>query len=294
MSYILPLPTRCFRTFGTSILLALTLGACTEQKKANIPTPTPTPPVTVSNAEKREYADYTELKWSDEFDGAGTVDPNKWMFDLGNNNGWGNNELETYTNANENVFQSGGNLVIQAIRQQAGGKAYTSGRILTKGKQDFQYGRIDVRAKIPKGKGVWPAIWMLGSDIDQNNWPLCGEIDVMELRGSQPKELLSTMHFGNSTADHRYKGITKSLSTDLSQDFHIYSVVRSQDLLRFFLDGQEYYSFSSSDASPFPFNNKFFVILNLAVGGNFDGDPDASTQFPQQMQVDYVKYYQYK
>jgi len=279
---------------GASIVLALSLMACTESSKKNVPTPTPpTPPtVAVVNETPKEYADYTTLVWSDEFE-TGALDQTKWTYELGGG-GWGNNELQAYTNSNENVFMNGGNLVIQARRQQSGNNAYTSGRLITKGKQSFQYGRLDIRAKVPKGKGVWPAIWMLGSDIDQNNWPICGEIDIMELRGSQPKELLSTMHYGTSTADHRYKGITKQLSENLSDDYHIFTVIRSKDQLRFFLDGQIYYTFTGSDASPFPFNNPFFVILNVAVGGNFDGDPDASTVFPQQMQVDYVKYFQYK
>ena len=158
------------------------------------------------------------------------------------------------------------------------------------------YGRTDIRAKIPKGKGIWPAIWMLGADIDQNNWPKCGEIDIMELRGSKPRELLATMHFGNSTADRRQKGTTAQQPADLSDDFHVYSVVRSRDQIRVFIDGQQYFSFTSGDAAPYsyPFNNSFFMVLNLAIGGDFDGNPDASTTFPQQMQVDYVRHYQYK
>ncbi|MET4107818.1 glycoside hydrolase family 16 protein [Hymenobacter sp. UYP22] len=273
--------------------LALSLLACTETKTKNIPQPTPTPPAApVVNESAREYNQYTELVWSDEFE-TGALDQTKWTQELGAG-GWGNNELQTYTNTNDNTYMSGGNLVIQA--KQTGPNSYTSARLITKGKKSFQYGRIDVRAKLPKGKGIWPAIWMLGADIDQNNWPKCGEIDIMELRGSQPREFLSTMHFGNSSADHRFKGITKPVPFDVSTDFHTYSVVRSKDLLRFYLDGemQPYYQFTGSDASPFPFNNPFFVILNVAVGGHFDGNPDASTTFPQQMQVDYVRYYQYK
>jgi beta-glucanase (GH16 family) len=275
---------------GVGLLLALSLGSCTETKTKNVPTPTPVTPVV--NEEARDYGQYTELKWSDEFT-TGPLDQSKWVYELGGG-GWGNNELQAYTNSGDNVLVSNGNLVIQARRQQSGSNQYTSGRLITKGKQSFQYGRIDVRAKVPKGKGVWPAIWMLGADIDQNNWPKCGEIDIMELRGSRPKELLSTMHFGNSAADHRFKGTTKTLTEDLSSDFHVFSVVRSKDLLRFFIDGQQYYMFTGADSSPFPFNNPFFLILNVAVGGDFDGNPDASTTFPQEMQVDYVKYFQYK
>ena len=293
MNYAFPMTT--IRRYSLGLGLACTLGllGCTETKTKNVPAPTPPlPPTTAVNEEARDYSLYTEQTWADEFD-SGALDQTKWTYELGGG-GWGNNELQAYTNSTDNVYQSGGNLVIQARRQQSGNNAYTSGRLITKGKQSFQYGRLDVRAKVPKGKGVWPAIWMLGSDIDQNNWPVCGEIDIMELRGSRPTELLSTMHFGNGFNDHRYKGTTKTVANPLSDDFHTYSVVRSKDLLRFYVDGAQYYTFTPSDASPFPFNNPFFVILNVAIGGNFDGDPDASTVLPQQMQVDYVRFYQYK
>jgi beta-glucanase (GH16 family) len=290
----------CLSWAGASFVLALSLGACTEVKKPNIPPGAPTTPTTpgmpaptVANSEPREFKEYTELVWNDEFDGV-ALDPTNWGYDLGGG-GWGNRELETYTNSKDNVFTSNGHLTIKAIKP-ASGPAYTSGRILTKGKQDFVFGRVDVRAKIPKGKGVWPAIWMLGSDIDQNNWPKCGEIDIMELRGSKPKELLSTMHFANTAGTHDYKGTTNTVPTDLSEDFHIYSMVRSQDQIRMYLDGVQYYTFTKGDvgAGSYPFNNKFFVILNLAIGGDFDGNPDITTTFPQQMEVDYVKFFQYK
>jgi beta-glucanase (GH16 family) len=278
---------------GASLLLALLLGtACTESKTPDIPTPVVVPPVV--NADARDFAQYTEMVWSDEFNGAGPVDASKWAYDTGNNNGWGNNELETYTTSTDNVFQNGGNLIIQAVKS---GNNYTSGRILTKGKQNFQYGRIDVRAKLPKGQGVWPAIWMLGSDIDQNNWPKCGEIDIVELRGQNPTEILTTMHFGNDVASHKQAGIDHIKlpgSASFADDFHTYSAVRSKDQIKFYLDGTLYYTFTSNDASPYPFNNPFFAVLNVAVGGNFLGNPDGSTVFPQQMQVDYVRYFQYK
>ncbi|QNH63587.1 glycoside hydrolase family 16 protein [Hymenobacter sediminicola] len=290
-----PVPVRRNALLGAGLMLALSISSCTETKEKNVPTPTPTPTTPVVNEDPRDYGQYTELKWSDEFTN-GPLDQSKWAYELGGG-GWGNNELQAYTNSGDNVFvSSSGSLVIQARRQQSGNNSYTSGRLVTKGKQNFQYGRIDVRAKVPKGKGVWPAIWMLGADIDQNNWPKCGEIDIMELRGSRPKEFLSTMHYGNTTAEHRYKGITKTLTDDLSDDFHVFSAVRSKDLIRFYLDEnpQPYYTFTGADASPYPFNNPFFLILNVAVGGDFDGNPDATTLFPQSMQVDYVRYYQYR
>jgi len=277
---------------GASFALALSLTACTE-KKPEPPVAT-LPPTTEVNSEVRDYSQYTELVWADEFTG-GAIDAAKWGYDTGGG-GWGNNELEYYTTSAENSFIDNGNLVIQAKQQTQGGNSYTSARMLTKGKQNFKFGRVDVRAKLPKGQGIWPAIWMLGSNIDQNNWPICGEIDMMELRGQEPNKFLTTMHFGTSFADHRQKGAPDQVlpAGNFSDAFHTFSVVRGKDQIRFFLDGALYYTFTSSDASPYPFNNPFFVVLNVAVGGNFLGSPNASTVFPQQMQVDYVRYYQYK
>jgi beta-glucanase (GH16 family) len=286
----------CLRAAGPGLALALLLGACTENKKPDLPPPVVAP--TATNADAKDYAQYTELVWTDEFEGSGPVDASKWMYDLGGG-GWGNNELETYTNSTDNVTRNNGNLVIQAVKS---GSNYTSGRILTKNKQNFQYGRVDVRAKVPQGKGVWPAIWMLGSDIDQNNWPKCGEIDMMELRGQAPTEILSTMHFADNAGNHAQDGTSAVKLPDgssFANDFHTYSSVRSKDQIRFYIDGKLYYTFTSSNTSPYayPFNNNFFVVLNVAVGGNFlgpGGNPDASSVFPQQMLVDYVRYYQYK
>ena len=284
------------RTTGAGLLVAMSFSSCTETKTPNIPPAVVVP--TATGADAKDYGQYTELVWSDEFDGSGAPDASKWMYDLGGG-GWGNNELETYTSSTDNVRRDGGNLIIQA---QRAGTGYTSGRILTKGKQNFQYGRVDVRAKVPQGKGLWPAIWMLGSDIDQNNWPKCGEIDMMELRGQAPTEILSTMHFADNAGNHAQDGISSVKLADgssFANDFHTYSTVRSKDQIRFYLDGKLYYTFTSSNTSPYayPFNNNFFVVLNVAVGGNFlgtGGNPDASSVFPQQMLVDYVRYYQYK
>ena len=275
---------------AAGLLLALSLAGCTDKEDVYVP-PTTTPVAPAANETARDYNDYTTLVWSDEFTG-GALDQSKWGYDLGGG-GWGNNELQAYTNSNNNAYLSGGNLTIVARREQSGNNAYTSARLLTKGKQSFVYGRTDIRAKVPKGKGIWPAIWMLGADIDQNNWPKCGEIDIMELRGSRPKELLSTMHFGSTTRVQ--KGTMAVQPTDLSDDFHIYSAVRSKDQIRFFIDGVQYFTFTKADvgSNAYPFNNPFFMILNLAVGGDFDGNPDGSTVFPQQMQVDYVRYLQY-
>ncbi|MBC6605207.1 glycoside hydrolase family 16 protein [Hymenobacter sp. BT188] len=279
--------------FVGAVLCCLTATACTEEKEASVPAPTPTPPAaTEVNADPRDYNQYTELVWSDEFDGS-ALNQTKWTYEVSDN--WFNNELQATTNSSENLFLTGGNLTIQAKREQLRNRQYTSARIITKGKQDFAYGRIDVRAKLPKGKGIWPAIWMLGSNDSQAPWPACGEIDIMELRGSQPAVNISTVHFGNTVAERKFKGTEIRLpSGDFSDDYHIFSLVRSKGQLRWFLDGQQYFTITPNDASPYPFDNKFYMILNVAVGGDFDGNPDASTTFPKQMQVDYVRYYQYK
>ena len=288
------------RRAGASFVLALSLAACTENKSTPTPTststPPPTPVATEANATPRDYSQYTEMVWSDEFSSS-AIDLAKWGYDTGGG-GWGNNELEYYTTSNDNSYISNGNLVIEAKRQAQGGRDYTSARMLTKGKQDFKYGRIDVRAKLPQGQGLWPAIWMLGADIDQNNWPKCGEIDMMELRGEEPNRYLTTMHFPNSAGTHAQKGGPDQVlsSGSFSSDFHTFSVVRSKDQMRFFLDGNLYFTFAPGDVGSggYPFNNPFFMVLNVAVGGDFVKSPSASTVFPQRMEVDYVRYLQYK
>ena len=279
---------------GFALALGLGLAACTEKKAA--PAPVVVPTATEVNADPRDYAQYTEMVWADEFAGS-AIDPAKWGYDTGGG-GWGNNELEYYTTAADNSYLSNGNLVIEAKRQSQGNRDYTSARMLTKGKQTFKYGRIDVRARLPQGQGIWPAIWMLGADIDQNNWPKCGEIDMMELRGQEPNKFLTTMHFPNSSGAHAQKGGPDQVlpSGNFSDAFHTFSVVRSKDQMRFFLDGNLYFTFGPGDVSGggYPFNNPFFVVLNIAVGGDFLGSPNASTVFPQRMEVDYVRYFQYK
>jgi beta-glucanase (GH16 family) len=237
---------------------------------------------------------YTDLVWSDEFDGS-TLDATKWAPEV--RDVWFNNELQATTNSRDNVTVTNGNLVITAKRETYNGRDYTSARINTKGKKDFVFGRIDTRAKLPKGKGIWPAIWMLGSNDATAPWPNCGEIDIMELRGSAPKMNLSTVHYGtNATTDHKQMGTSYTLpgTDDFSNDYHIFTVIRSRDQMRFFIDGNLYYTLTSGQVTPYPFNNPFYMILNVAVGGDFDGNPNATTTFPQQMLVDYVKYYQYK
>ena len=233
------------------------------------------------------------LKWSDEFNGP-TIDNSIWNYDLGGS-GWGNNELETYTNSSKNSFiTNGGYLVLEARQEPFGSANYTSARMLTMGKQQFEHGRIDVRAKLPKGKGIWPAIWMLGGDITTTAWPACGEIDMMELLGNQPAKVYGTMHWSNASGQDANVGGNYTLpSEDFSQKFHVFSIVWDSTKIEWYVDNQKYFTGNKTDVSGnYPFDQPFFFILNVAVGGNWPGNPDTTTVFPQRMIVDYVRVYQ--
>ena len=233
------------------------------------------------------------LKWSDEFNG-NAVNTNNWNYDTGSS-GWGNNELENYTNSTKNSFVTkGGYLVLEARQEALGSNNYTSARMLTMGKQEYTYGRIDVRAILPKGQGIWPAIWMLGSDINTTPWPACGEIDMMELLGNQPAKVYGTMHWSNSSGQDANVGGNYTLPAgDFSQEFHVFSVVWDSTKIAWYVDNQLYFTGDQSDVTTVnPFNKPFFFILNIAVGGNWPGNPDGTTVFPQRMIVDYVRVYQ--
>lgn len=233
------------------------------------------------------------LVWSDEFNApAGTPpDASKWTYDIGGG-GWGNQELEVYTNRRDNVFQDGeGHLVIRAIKTQSGG--YTSARLKTQGKFAIRYGRIEARMKIPFGQGMWPAFWMLGDDIDTVDWPKCGEIDVMESIGKEPSLVHGTVHgpgysgAGGITAQYALAG-----SPPLADDFHVYAAEWSPDLIEFFIDGFSYARVTPASlpkGAKWVYDHPFFLLLNLAVGGAWPGNPDASSQFPQSMLVDWVR-----
>lgn len=238
------------------------------------------------------YPGYS-LVWSDEFNGT-SLDASAWTYETGNN-GWGNNELENYTDRPDNVTLQDGKLVIHALKENYGGASYTSARIKTQGKKEFKYGRIDIRAILPKGKGVWPALWMLGSNISSVGWPMSGEIDIMELLGQDPTKAYGTVHYGASAATHGQKGSSYSLqSGSFSDQFHVFSMEWKQDQIKLYVDNNLYLTVNSTDlgSSPYPFNQPFFFIFNVAVGGNWPGNPDATTAFPQWMIVDYVRVYQ--
>ena len=240
------------------------------------------------------YAGYT-LAWSDEFLG-NALDMNAWNQEIGNGtNGWGNNELEYYTSSTRNCFVSNGNLVIEARKESISGFNYSSTRLTTQNKKTFTFGRIDIRAKLPVGKGIWPALWMLGTNISSVGWPGCGEIDILELIGTYPGRVYSTLHWKASNGNHASLGSEFNLSSgDFSQQFHVYSLIWKQDTLRCLVDDQLIFQLTKTDvgSATYPFNATQFFIFNVAVGGNWPGPPDANTQFPQRMFVDYVRVFQ--
>jgi beta-glucanase (GH16 family) len=232
--------------------------------------------------------------WVDEFDQP-DINEEWWTHEIGRgNNGWGNNELQYYTDASENSRIENGNLVIEARDDSWNGKKYTSARIITMGKQSFSYGRIDIRARLPYGQGIWPALWMLGDSFEGKGWPSCGEIDIMELVGHQPATSHATVHWG-SDGSHYYTGDSYKLSTEVFNDrYHVFSVVRELGRMWFYVDDVIIFEFGNEDlqGQQNPFNDPFFFIFNIAVGGNWPGSPDGSTSFPQTMEVDYVRVFE--
>jgi beta-glucanase (GH16 family) len=238
------------------------------------------------------YTDMT-LVWSDEFNES-LINTNNWTFEIGdgcpNICGWGNNELQNYTDEGENARIEDGKLIITAI-EGFGTNSYTSARMITKDKQEFQYGRIDIRAKLPEGQGIWPAIWMLGYNIDEVGWPVCGEIDIMELVGHHPKTSHGTAHF--DAGGHQMKGGYYLISDNFSEEFHVFSIFWERDIIRWYVDYHKFFELKATDVGiTYPFNNPYFFILNIAVGGDWPGDPDETTVFPQEMHIDYVRVFQ--
>jgi beta-glucanase (GH16 family) len=244
---------------------------------------------------------YWKLTWSDEFNGAdGTPpDPAKWSIVTGGR-GFGNHELEQYTDRSENVHQERGHLVITARKEAFTGtdgiaREYTSARLQTKGKFEQKYGRFEARIRIPKGQGMWPAFWLLGFDIDAVGWPACGEIDVMENVGFEPAKVHGTLHGPRYSGDSPLTGAYTLPQGIFSDDFHTYAVEWDEHEIRFFVDSHLYET-QTTDSIPgnkrWVFDHPFYLLLNLAVGGDWPKSPDATTQFPQQMVVDYVRVYQ--
>lgn len=237
------------------------------------------------------------LVWSDEFDapdGTG-VDPAKWGFDIGGG-GWGNGELQYYTDRAENVRHEHGCLVIEARREDYEVYwEYTSGRILTKGRFEQAYGRFEARLKVPAGRGIWPAFWLLGNDIETAGWPGCGEIDIMEHIGREPALIHGTIH-GPGYSGSFGLGAPCALDTGgMADDFHIFAVEWEPGTIRWYFDGRLYQTRTAAEMvnnMRWVFDHPFFIILNVAVGGYWPGKPDATTVFPVRMEVDYVRVYE--
>lgn len=251
------------------------------------------PPAGISNDSLAMVYPGYKLVWQDEFNGT-ELSSADWNYETGGS-GWGNNELEYYTSGNKNAYLLNGNLVIEAKKEDMGNRSYTSARITTAGKREFKYGRIDIRARLPVQTGMWPALWMLGNDIGSKGWPYCGEIDIMELVGKNPKQVVGSFHWKNDDASEGTINNRYDLTAgDFSQDFHLYSLVWGKDQYQILVDNKVYVTAKPSDikAAYNPFNHPFYLIFNVAVGGDWPGSPDGSTSFPQKMLVDYVRVYQ--
>jgi beta-glucanase (GH16 family) len=246
----------------------------------------------------------TRLVWSDEFNGPQNtpVDRRHWRHDTGG--AWGDGELQSYTARARNAHQNGrGHLEITARAERFTGtdsitRNYTSARIITKNKFAFQYGMFEARMQTPVGRGLWPAFWALGTDIDRSGWPRCGEIDVMEYLGHEPRTASGTIHGprsgGGAQSDYE-PGRSIVHTSPLSQEFHTYGVQWLPGSIQFYFDGDPYWTVTAADlpaGSRWVFDHPFYLILNVAVGGGWAGSPDDSTRFPQALRVDYVRVYQ--
>jgi beta-glucanase (GH16 family) len=237
--------------------------------------------------EKRNW----QIVWQDEFDSDGAPDATKWTYEIGGG-GWGNAELQTYTNQAENVVVEDGVLKITAL---ANGNTFTSARIITKGLFEQAYGRFEASIKMPWGPGIWPAFWLLGADIDQNPWPQCGEIDIVEYRGQEPNLIHGSVHGPG------YSGvspITKSFgfqNNRFDTDFHVFAIEWGEGYIHFYVDETIYQEITPDDVKgkgEWVYDHPFYILLNLAVGGNYVGFPTSKTTFPQTMEVDWVRVYQ--
>ncbi len=258
-----------------SIAVLIALSSCTEDVKQKVVTK-------------------TQLVMNEEFNTNGAPDPSLWSYDIGiGDNGWGNNELQYYSDRPENIKVEDGMLKITAIKQSFMGSSYSSGRILTKGKFEKKYGRIEARIKLPWGKGLWPAFWMLGANSDTVIWPQCGEIDIMEYLGSKPTSIFGTVHgpgyYGGNAISKNY-----TLTNDrFDNDFHVFGIEWDENYINYYVDDVLYNQITPKDVpGEWVFNQSFYIILNMAVGGNFPGSPNSATVFPQTMLVDYVRVYQ--
>jgi beta-glucanase (GH16 family) len=260
------------------------------------------PSIGGEQASARMHGRGWKLVWSDEFNGANgsAVDDSKWVREVGAGI-WGNHELEYYTDRTENAFIRDGTLVIRARRENYVGRDgvaenYTSARLKTAGRFSQAYGRFEARIKIPAGQGMWPAFWMIGDDINKVGWPACGEIDIMENIGKEPSTIHGSIHGPGFVGDVGIEApYTLSGKRRFADDFHLFAVEWEPNAIRFYVDEDLYATRTHADLHPgwkWVFDHPFFLVLNLAVGGDWPGNPDATTVFPQEMLVDYVRIYQ--
>ena len=260
-----------------------------------------------NNNNQQEPPEETEkewqLVWYDEFEGS-ELDLEKWSYQLGDGChisqdlcGWGNNELQYYTDHEENIYNEDNMLHIVAREERYEGMNYTSARIRTLNKGDWQYGRFEIRAKLPEGQGIWPAVWMLPTDELFGGWPKSGEIDVMEMVGHEPETIHGTVHYGPDWPNNQNTGSSYTLDDGIfADDFHVFSIEWEQNEIKWYVDGDHFFTVIPNTLSPYqyPFNARFHLLINLAVGGNWPGNPDDTTEFPQKLIVDYVRVYQFK
>lgn len=240
-----------------------------------------------------EYEGYN-MTWSEEFNGS-SLDLSVWTFEIGNGCpnlcGWGNNELQYYTMENTSLGDS--TLTITASNEQLKGFNYTSSRLKTQNKKTFKYGRIDVRALLPQGQGLWPAIWMLGNNIETVGWPSCGEIDIMELIGGQGRdnEVHGTLHWSNN--GRQFTGTGYKLDSGIfANSYHVFSIIWDESSIKWLVDDYQFHEITITPDHMDEFREEFFLLLNIAVGGNWPGNPDATTVFDQIMKIDYIRYFE--
>lgn len=276
------------------LVLSFLLSAClaaTPEPTPVVPTPAPslTPSPTAAPWERAGW----NLVWHDEFEDT-ELDRTHWTFDIGGN-GWGNQELQMYTDRPENIRIEDGILVIEAREEPelVGGRNYSSARIKTQGLHSWAYGRIEARIKLPHGQGIWPAFWMLGEDLYRKGWPGAGEIDILEFIGREPNRMYATVHAPGYSGGDGVGGSLFVPGDSLRSDFHVYAIEWEENEIRWYFDDQEYFRLTPADVpDEWIFDHPFFIILNLAVGGRWPGYPDETTTFPQFLYIDYVRVYQ--
>lgn len=241
--------------------------------------------------ETQTVTTFDNLTWEDEFDVDGAPNSENWDYNIGGD-GWGNNELQYYTDRTENVKVEDGMLHITALQEDFEGSGYTSARMITKGKFEQTYGRYEARIKLPWGQGVWPAFWLLGADIDTNQWPNCGEIDIMENRGQEPTLINGSVHGPGYSGANAITKPYELVGDRFDTDFHIFGIEWGSDYVNFYVDDVLYNQITPEDVTgEWVFDHDFYIILNLAVGGNYVGSPNENSVFPQTMMIDYVKVY---